>query len=262
MSSIVTDQGVVHYEVAGRGHPVILLHGWLGSWGYWAETMARLQGSYRTYALDFWGFGDSNKHSVSFQVDTFTELVEQFMERMGIEAAPVIGHSMGGTVSLNMAINYPQRVKKVAVVGSPVNGKSLSFWLKLAGEPWAANLLWKIPYSLKIFLRLFSYGATKESERWYKMVTRDVSSTTMDSFFSSIRSLHHTDLTNQLSPVKVPVMGVYGQKDIIVQPTQGDTLKHAVPHAQIVSLPGSGHFPMLDEPEVFHQHLSDFLSQS
>ena len=42
MSSITTDQGIVHYEVYGRGRPVILLHGWLGSWGLWQETMAYL----------------------------------------------------------------------------------------------------------------------------------------------------------------------------------------------------------------------------
>ena len=61
MSSITTDQGILHYEVLGRGKPIILLHGWLGSWGLWRETMAYLSQYYRTYALDFWGFGESGK---------------------------------------------------------------------------------------------------------------------------------------------------------------------------------------------------------
>ncbi len=259
MSSIVTDQGVVHYEVSGRGRPVLLLHGWLGSWGYWAETMAQLQSNYRAYALDFWGFGDSGKRHDSFLMSDFVELVNQFMDRMGIEAAPIIGHSMGGTVALSLALAHPQRVKQVAVIGSPVNGNSLSFWLKLAGTPWIARMLWQIPFALNTFLKLFSLRATKESERWFSMVTRDVSDTTLDSFFSSIRSLHHTDLTSDIGDISVPIMGMYGANDIIVNPNQADTLEaHAVnPH--IVRLPGSGHFPMLDEPETFHHHLMKFL---
>ena len=92
MSSIVTDQGIVHYEAYGRGEPVILLHGWLGSWGYWFRTMEVLKNKYRCYALDFWGFGDSGKRRSSYQVSDVVGLVDQFMDRLGIDAAPIVGH--------------------------------------------------------------------------------------------------------------------------------------------------------------------------
>ena len=106
MSSITTDQGIVHYEVYGRGRPVILLHGWLGSWGLWQETMAYLGRFYRTYALDFWGFGESGKKRDTYDVQDFVSLVDQFMDQLGIAQAPLVGHSMGGTVSLAVAIRY------------------------------------------------------------------------------------------------------------------------------------------------------------
>jgi pimeloyl-ACP methyl ester carboxylesterase len=77
VSSITTSQGIVHYEVYGRGRPVILLHGWLGSWGLWQETMAILGRYYRTYALDFWGFGESGKKRDSYAVQDFVSLVDQ-----------------------------------------------------------------------------------------------------------------------------------------------------------------------------------------
>lgn len=259
MSSIVTDQGVVHYEVAGRGRPVILLHGWLGSWDYWAETMSRLEGSYRGYALDFWGFGDSGKHRESFHVSDFVALVDQFMERLGIESAPIIGHSMGGTVALSLALTKPERVKQVAVVGSPIMGNSLSFWLQLAGRPLVANFLWNVPYALSTFLKLYSFKATHKSGLWYKMVMRDSSSTTIDSFFSSIRSLYHTDLTSQLCNISVPAMGIYGMSDIIVNPNQAKLFSQGISNSHVTMMPGSGHFPMLDEPDLFNQYLLDFL---
>jgi len=259
VSSIVTDQGVVHYEVVGRGRPVILLHGWIGSWGYWLNTMGCLEGHYRGYALDFWGFGDSGKTRSSFQVNDFVELVDQFMDRLGIEAAPIIGHSMGGTVALSLALSKPERVKQVVVVGSPIAGDSLSFWLQLAGKPWVASILWKFPAFLRVFLKLMSLKATHKSDEWYQMVLRDVSATTLESFFSSIQSLHYTDLTPDLSGISVPTLGVYGETDIIVNPKQAGVLKQNVAQSQVAMMPGSGHFPMLDEPETFNQQLLDFL---
>jgi pimeloyl-ACP methyl ester carboxylesterase len=74
VSSITTDQGVVHYEVFGRGRPVILLHGYLGSWGLWQDTMTFLGQYYRTYALDFWGFGESGTKRNTYRVQDFTSL--------------------------------------------------------------------------------------------------------------------------------------------------------------------------------------------
>lgn len=109
MSSITTDKGIVHYEVYGRDRPVILLHGWLGSWDLWCDTMTYLGANFRTYAIDSW-FWESGKSLKSYHVDDFVYLVDQFMERLGIAQSPLVGHNMGGTVSLSVAIKYPQRV--------------------------------------------------------------------------------------------------------------------------------------------------------
>jgi pimeloyl-ACP methyl ester carboxylesterase len=126
--TLVTEQGIVHYETYGRGRPVILLHGWLGSWALWRDTIEILGKEFRTYALDFFGFGDSLDHSANFSVTNYVELVNQFMDRLGIVKAPLIGHSMGGSVSLGVAARYPEKVVKVAVIGSPIQGNSLNFF--------------------------------------------------------------------------------------------------------------------------------------
>ena len=133
MPTLVTNSGIVHYESYGRGRPVILLHGWLGSWALWRDTIAELGKEFRTYALDFFGFGDSLNRASGFTVDHYVELVNQFMDKLGIVKAPLIGHSMGGTVSLSMAHRHPEKVVKVAVIGSPINGASLNPFLKLSG---------------------------------------------------------------------------------------------------------------------------------
>ncbi len=259
MSSIVTDQGIVHYEAYGRGQPVILLHGWLGSWGYWLDTMESLKKQYRCYALDFWGFGESGKRRSSYSVGDFVDLVDQFMDRLGIENAPVVGHSMGGTVAISLALARPERVQRAIVVGSPVVGSSLNLFLRLAGRPWIASIVWQMPSALRLGIKLFSPLVVKDWQAWYKMITRDLSRTTLEAFFLSIGSLHNTDLRPQLIGVTTPIMGIYGVNDVVVNPSQGNLIANSVPVSRIKMMSGSGHFPMLDEPQLFNVELTELL---
>ncbi|NTW09723.1 MAG: alpha/beta hydrolase, partial [Anaerolineaceae bacterium] len=241
MSSITTDQGIVHYEVYGRGRPVILLHGWLGSWGLWQETMGFLGRSYRTYALDFWGFGESGKKRETYAVQDFVGLVNQFMEQLGISQAPLVGHSMGGTVSLAMAIQYPQRVRKVVVVGSPIVGSSLAFPLKLAGYKGIAFLLFNMMWAFRLTMRIVDPFICRDP-RFPDMMDKDLSRLTVESFLLSIASLRRTDLRPKLNEIKIPVMGIYGDRDNIVHPRQWQPLQEGVPHAKIIRWEKAQHF--------------------
>jgi pimeloyl-ACP methyl ester carboxylesterase len=260
VSSITTDQGIVHYEVYGRGRPVILLHGWLGSWGLWQETMAYLGRFYRTYALDFWGFGESGTKRSTYQVRDFVGMVDQFMEQLGISQAPLVGHSMGGTVSLSVAIQYPRRVRKVVVIGSPIVGSSLSILLKLFGRRWIAALVHHNLWALKLSYRLLAPFYSRDP-RWADMMDRDVSRTTLESFLISIASLRKTDLRPSLPLIKMPAMGMFGQRDIVVNPNQWKPLMEGIPNVRIERFPNAGHFIMLDEPQTFQETLRSFLEQ-
>ena len=66
--------------------------------------------NFRTYALDFWGFGESGKKRSTYTVADFVDLVDQFMDRLGIPAVPIVGHSMGGPVSVEAAKRLGDRV--------------------------------------------------------------------------------------------------------------------------------------------------------
>jgi pimeloyl-ACP methyl ester carboxylesterase len=259
MSSIVTSQGLVHYEAYGRGRPVILLHGWINSWGVWQEEMIQLaeRGGYKVYALDFWGFGESAKAKTPpFKLASYVDMVDQFMETLGILRAPVLGHSMGGTVALRLALDKPDRVTRVAVVGSPINGNSLNFFLKLAGIDWIAHTVWRMPLLLRTVVLLNTLG---DSKRVRTMILRDVEKTSIESFFRSIGDLHSTDLREALRRLKIPTLGVYGKADNIVNPNQAGVLADAVSEARVHVMNRSRHFVMLDEPEAFHQVVYDFL---
>ena len=261
MSSITTSQGIVHYEVYGRGRPVILLHGWLGSWGLWRETMTYLGRNYRTYALDFWGFGESGKKRTSYAVQDFVSLVDQFMEQMGITSAPLVGHSMGGTVSLSVALQYPERAQKVVIIGSPVVGSSLALPLKFAGYRFIAWPLFHMMGAFRFGMRIASPFICSDPN-FPDLMDRDLSRTTLESFLLSISSLRKTDLRPKMSELTIPVMGMFGDADNIVSPKQAQVLKACSPHSRVERFPEAGHFIMLDNPPVFMEKLKNFLDGS
>lgn len=259
MSSIVTEQGILHYESIGRGQPIILLHGWINSWDVWRDLMISLasQNRFRVYALDFWGFGDSAKSSItSFQISSYVAMVSQFMDTLGILRSPIFGHSMGGTVALQFALAHPERTRKVAVVGAPIVGDTLNPFLKLSGVGWIAELVWRYPFVRDSVMRALLAG---DSKKVRSMISRDVRRTNMESFFRSIGDLRQTDLREQLSQLKIPTLGIYGVKDNIVSPRNAEMLAQAVESAEIAMMENSRHFPMTDEPEKFLHVLNDFL---
>lgn len=264
MSSIVTDQGILHYESIGRGRPIILLHGWINSWNVWRDQMIELSqtNQYRVYALDFWGFGDSAKRAAipnsTFQIDSYVEMVTQFMDSLGIMRAPIIGHSMGGTVALQMSLNHPRRVTKVAIVGSPIVGTSLNPFLKMAGNGSIAKLVWHYPIILDSIMRILLARDTKKVRR---MIFNDVKQATMESFFRSIGDLRETDLRTQLPQLTLPTLGIFGTKDNIVSPSNAIYLKDGVSQVNVEMMQHSRHFPMTDEPEKFLKVISEFLSE-
>lgn len=133
MSAITIDDDLVHFEVLGRGKPVILLHGWLGSWRYWVPAMRQLSGKYRTYAIDLWGFGDTARDLRRYTFDAQVGLLKEFMDRMGIKKAALVGHDFGASVATRFATQNPDRVPRMMVVAPPL------FWLAPAAIPLTAN---------------------------------------------------------------------------------------------------------------------------
>lgn len=263
MPSIVTDSGLCHYEVAGSGPPVILIHGWTQAWNTWLSTIETFQNQYRMYAPDLWGFGESEKgRQASFEVPAFVEMIRQFMDALGIERIPIMGHSMGGTTALGVALKYPRRVEKVAVVGSPVNGHSLSFFLKMAGRRLVAQMMMAGDRALlRAFLRMWSPFVSRQNARFfYDTTIMNAEGFTTESFFRSIDSLRRTNYTSMLSQLTMPTMGIYGMRDVIVSPRQIRLFERYLPESHTVAVPDAGHFVMWDNPEVFNQAFRTFMT--
>mgnify|MGYP000026370131 CR=1 FL=1 len=244
MSAVIIENGLVHYEAMGRGRPLIFIHGWLGSWRYWVPTMDDLSDRYRTYAVDLWGFGDSDRRQ-GYSLPDYVSLVRRFMEEMGIFRAPVVGHALGGVIALRLAVESPERVEQVMAVSTPLNREALGRPLTTFagnGDDILAQVL------------------GRRQAAAYPEVRLEAHKTDIAALVHSVQAVMQTNLRAALELVSVPTLLVYGKNDTVVRPPVRQDLPRGLEEmVRIIHLEGSRHFPMLDETNKFNRLLRQFL---
>jgi pimeloyl-ACP methyl ester carboxylesterase len=141
MSVVLLESAVVHYEALGRGRPVLMLHSWVGSWRYWISAMQTLSSTYRVYAIDLWGFGDSTKLPDKGHFENQVALIDRFLDQMGIGRIALVGHGLGAAVGLEFARRNADFVDRVMAVGYPVRSGALDLRLSQASVTEVAQWL-------------------------------------------------------------------------------------------------------------------------
>lgn len=237
--SILRDE-VVHYEVLGRGRPLIFLHDWVGSWRYWIPTMQAASISYRTYSIDLWGFGDTAKNPSFYALEEQVSLLNLFLDSLGIGRVALIGHGLGAVVALMFARRFPGSVDRMMSIGMPVTAEAVNPRLRSASPAELADwLLGRTP-------------ATQAA--WNEAPKAD-----QRAILTSLSSLQSLDIATQLRLAPVPLLMVHGQNDPAIDPPP-DGLAGYPEHVHLIQFEGCGHFPMLDEPSKFNRLLTDFLT--
>ena len=241
MSAILLDQEIVHYEVLGRGRPIIFLHGWVGSWRYWIPVMQAASISYRTYAIDLWGFGDSAKSPARYSLSGQLRLLDAFLEQMGILRFAVVGHGLGAILALMYAQQNPGQVDRILAVGLPMDAGLINPRL---GSDTPTDLAdW-----------LLSRLPSAEPAR------TDAPKTDLQVVQSSLESLKTTNLNELWRKTDTSCLLVHGQNDPVIHLPKGEELDTLPDLMHAVIFEQSGHFPMLDETNKFNRLLVDFLS--
>lgn len=240
MSAILLGRDIVHYEVLGRGKPVIFLHGWVGSWRYWIPVMQAASVSFRTYALDQWGFGDTSKNQRLYALEQQLWLVDAFMEQLGVIRAAFIGHGLGAVLALMFAQRHPQMVDRVLAVSYPSQIGGVNPRLR------SAQPLEMVEWLL---------GRNGQSEP----VRADAPKTDPVAVQVSLNDLNSLPLTDLCHQQPTACLLVSGEKDLAIQPPREEQLGELPEKTHLITLEQSGHFPMLDDSSKFNRLVTDFL---
>lgn len=255
MSVIHLDNRLAHYEVFGRGQPIIFLHSWMGSWRYWVPIMDIASERNRAYAFDFWGFGESDRRGDQFTVSAYVEMLLQFMNRLGIARATLVGHGMGGMVAIIAAHQHPDRFNRLLTVATPLHGQVLAQHIKpgtlsrLLGMNTTQNGWARMVRSLQV--------ADAEIQQEIEEDTASLSEKVLNQVHES---LLETDLRPHIISLQTPLLAVYGGKDPIVNPAHAAFLNELAERPiQLLVLPKASHFPFLEQANTFGRLLLDFL---
>ena len=243
MSAIILQDEIVHYEVLGRGRPVIFIHGWVGSWRYWIPNMQAASISFRAYALDLWGFGDTAKEPENYMLSKQTALLDNFLAEMGIGKIAIIGHGLGAIVGLMFAERYPKYVDRVMAVGLPLEANLINSRLQEAS-----------PIELADWL----LGDTPETQA----ARMEAPKADQEAIVRSLHNLESMQITQLAEQITTPSLLVFGQNDPAVSMINNNRLLSLPDHLHHIIFNRSGHFPMLDQANKFNRLMNDFLSLS
>jgi pimeloyl-ACP methyl ester carboxylesterase len=241
MSVVTLDGEIIHYEVLGRGRPIIFLHGWVGSWRYWVPTMQAASINFRAYALDLWGFGDTAKRTDMYRLEDQANLLDGFIESMGIGRIALVGHGLGAVVALSFTARHKDIVDRVMLTGLPFNFTNINPRLRTAPLQELIDwLLAKLPLT--------------DSAR------AEVPKTDVKAIQLSFESLQAVDTLNITQRLDTPSLIVHGQNDPVIQLPSQEILGGLPEQSHYIIFDQSGHFPMLEEANKYNRLLGDFLA--
>ena len=265
----------VRYLVAGEGPPIVLVHGGgMDSAAVsWRETIPALASDHTVYAPDLPGFGCSDDPTETPRPAYYAGVLVRFLDALGLEGVDLVGVSMGGAVSLGLALDHPGRVRRLVLVDSYGLGG------RVPGGRVAA-LLTQSPGVLEA-----TWALLARSRRLTGLVLRgtvhpdNLTPGLVDEVFDLIRrrrvgafvafqrvEVHQdglrTNYLDRLPDLAVPTLLVHGEDDRFVPAEWTVRAGTLIPDAEVRILPRCGHWAPRERPERVNELLGDFLGRA
>jgi 3-oxoadipate enol-lactonase len=250
-------------EQSGRGDPVLLISGLGYSNWCWADLQARLSGSYRVISFDNRGTGRSDKPAAPYSIAMMATDAQQVLDALGIEGAHVVGHSMGGYIAQQLALQAADRVMSLTLISTtcggpeavPVPESTLALWGETSKLPPQESARRAMPTS-------FAPGWTeKNPERFEEVLAARLLHPTPQQFWGAqfAAAAAFIERGADVAQIRCPTLIVHGTEDRIVPYGNGELLSRRIPGAKLETLQGCGHLPLLEEPERLARLLAEHL---
>jgi pimeloyl-ACP methyl ester carboxylesterase len=251
----------LHYLEAGRGDPVILLHGSGGEGARWMPTIKGLSSSFRVIALDQVGFGQSDKPLTIYHTGVFAGFLSQFMKTIGVPKATVMGQSMGAGVALYLTVHHPEMVERLIMVDgggfrSPADPPPPApNWhdRQIAN---AGTLEESREYMEKLF---YDHGFVTDALVEHNLMLRLTSAFTAESMqTASARGLGGVTEA-EVRAVKAPTLLIWGMNDPLSSVANAEKLNNTIKNSRKVLFDKAGHYPFIEHADRFNQVVLEFL---
>jgi pimeloyl-ACP methyl ester carboxylesterase len=230
----------IYYEVYGEGPPLLLLHGGLANGTYFAYQIPVLAQTHQVIVMDSRGHGRSSFDETQITYEVMANDVLALMDHLNIESADLVGWSDGGIIGLEIALTHPERLNKVVAYGANFDPSGVR--LDVGQNAY---------FNAYIEAAAADYQTTSPApERW-------------DEFLANIANMWATEPNysmDQLRGIKTPFLILDGEEEEAIDLNQTKLMAELIPGAELILMPGTGHFAFLEQPEEFNRIVTDFVS--
>ena len=239
---------------AGSGPAIVFVHGLAGNATHWLHVAPRFADRFRVIGLDLPGCGVTAPPLDGYSLRGYAEHVRALMDLLGVDRATLVGHSMGGMVSTDLALIARDRVDRVVLV-NPAGFHPLPRILRLGGELVLREGLLNpiLPRVWRGILGNVFCEPSAESEAFIQMVRetyRDEDVWMVSRVMAGLRhDLLHRNFTALLPTMDLPVWLIWGEKDRLVPARVFHDAARRLPNVTVEEIPRCGHMPILEKPE-------------
>ena len=256
------------------GQALVFVHGLGGSWPNWLEQLPVFARERRVIAMDLPGFGHSPMPAQPISISGYARLLDRLLDRLGIDAAAVVGNSMGGFISAELAIAFPARVERLVLVSAAgistydyrpgvralPSMRRAQRVLEATGA-WVASKSDAVARRARLREALLSVVVRHPDRLPAALAAEQLRGAGKPGFLPALASIFEYDFRARLPEIACPTLIVWGARDRLVPVRDADEFARLIPNSRKVIFADTGHMSMLERPAAFNALLEDFLAE-
>jgi pimeloyl-ACP methyl ester carboxylesterase len=271
---ITIDQRPVNVIELGEGPPLVFVHGLSGSWPNWLEQLPLFAQSHRVVAMDLPGFGRSPMPLAPISIPGYARTLDALFDALELDAAAVVGNSMGGFVSAELAISFPRRVERLVLVAAA--------GLSTYAHPGATRALPTLRLLERVVAVYTGWIASKSEAATRRpglrnatlglvarhpgrlpaaLAAEQIRGAGKPGFLQALQANLEYDFRERLTEIACPTLIVWGDSDRVITVRDADLYAELIPGSRKVVFEDTGHVAMLERPAAFNALLADFLGE-
>lgn len=239
-----------------RGIPVIFLHGYTDSHRSFDLNLPRFPRRFHVFALDQRGHGDSSKPACCYEQADFAADVPAFMDAVGLERASLVGHSMGSFIAHHVAVEFPERVERLVLIGSAptIAGNPVALELKSAVDTLTDPI---DPEFVRAFQASTFFRPIPES--FLDTAVAESLKVPADIWQQALDGLLAEDHSDRLDEIDAPTLILFGDQDIFVTAAEQAVLDAEIPDSKLIVFEQTGHGTHVERPREVTRAIARFL---
>jgi len=259
MKCITIEDLELYYQDVGTGYPLVLVHGMASDHTVWEGLIHLLKDKYCVLAVDLRGHGLSTKTTGPYNMDLFASDIVRLLDSLGINKAHFIGHSMGGAVIQELALDYPDKVQSLTLISSfcsvdtHLKDRLLDLMKILDDEGFNAF------FDACLNLTYTPDFKARNQELFKEVMDMMAKSASIPALKESIKACLKINFKDSLIKINIPTLIIAGLKDVFTPPYHAEELNNRISNSKIEIMKGVGHNLPVETPQDIFFLINSFL---